>query len=476
MVHFDEHTIELYVTGSDRVRDRQAAIEQHLAECATCRELADRMMAFYADLRANLSDAGNTRAGSSGAMVRSDHRLRPQYENDAYAVPLERYGTLANVQGFVRRHPIASSAGTFTLLAALAMLLNLALPSRAPDTNPAYPRLMPDRGLVEIRNAENLKLWDLSTSIIFSGFVDSDVDYLAKLVKIEDLDHDGTNEVISILKQGEDAYNQQLRIYDSRKNTILAMRFSEPFKYLDRSYTPNVDLGSILVDDVVEGGKPEIWPTGNSRGRSPGVTIRMDAKGNILGKYWHFGQLRDIYSMTLGPDRKKMIVLTGMNDTADSTEGEFPVIVVLDPEKVTGETRSTLSPGFAFPASDAELYYIALPASDMNAVVHYKPGAPSLMDTASTLMQFRLSTRLDEDHSRWFEFDFFFDRDMNIQEVKSNNHTDAVRDSFVKQDRLGGSIGRAYLEDLRDRVRYWDGSEWRKEPVRVQQGVRLAKK
>jgi hypothetical protein len=150
------------------------------------------------------------------------------------------------------------------------------------------------------------------------------------------------------------------------------------------------------------------------------------------------------------------------------------VIVVLDPEKVTGEGRSTLSPGFAFPASEAELYYIALPACDMNTVVNYRPGPAGLIDTASTVIQFRLATHPTEDVTAWFEFDFFFDRDMNIFDVKSNDHTNAVRAKLVKQDLLGGSIGKAYCDDLRDRVRYWDGSAWRKYPARVQHAPRLA--
>lgn len=474
MVHFDEHTIELYVAGSDRVLHQRTDIERHLAECGTCRELADRMRVFYADLQAILADAGTARIGSSGAMVRNDHRLRPQYENDAYAVPLERYGTLAKVQGFVRRHPFVTSSGSFMLLAALAMLLNLALPIRGPDTNPAYPRLMQDQGLVEIRNAANLKLWDIPTSAVLKENGRSDAAVLSRLVNIQDLDHDGANEVVTLLQQGNESYNRSLRIYDPHKNLVIEKSFSEPFQYLDRAYTPNIDIASLVVDDVVTKDKPEIWITGNSRNRSPGVTMRLDARANVLGKYWHFGQLRDIYSVSLGPDSRKRIVLTGTDDSADSTKGEFPVIVVLDPEKVVGEFRSTLSPGFAFPASEAELYYIALPGCDMNAVVNYKPGPAGLIDTASTVIQFRLSTHPDADPTHWFEFDFFFDRDMHIREVKSNNHTDAVRENFVKQDLLGGSIGRAYLEDLKDRVRYWDGSEWRRDPVQIQHRTRVA--
>jgi hypothetical protein len=429
---------------------------------------------FYGDLQANLPDAGTAGIGSSGAVVRSDRHLRPQYEHDAYAVPLERYGTLAKVQGFVRRHPVVTSAGSFTLLAALALLLNLALPIREPDTNPAYPRLMQDRGLVEIRNEDNLKLWDLRTNAILAEHGRSDATVLGRLVNFRDLDHDGTNEVVTLLQQSNEDYNRSLRIYDSHKNLIIEKSFSEPFQYLDRSYTPNIDLASLVVDDVVENGTPEIWITGNSRNRSPGVTLRLDARGNILGKYWHFGQLRDIYSITLGPEKKKRIVLTGTDDAADSTGGEFPVIVVLDPEKVTGEGRSTLSPGFAFPASEAELFYIALPACDMNRIVNYKPGPAGLIDTASTMIQFRLATHPDSNFTDWFEFDFFFDRDMNPLDVKSNDHTNAVRAKLVEQGLLGGSIGKAYCDDLKDRVRYWDGSTWRKDPVQVQHTPRMA--
>ena len=47
MEHFSEHMLELYVRNSDGVQNRRAEIEQHLAECFSCRELVLELQAFY---------------------------------------------------------------------------------------------------------------------------------------------------------------------------------------------------------------------------------------------------------------------------------------------------------------------------------------------------------------------------------------------------------------------------------------------
>ena len=175
-----------------------------------------------------------------------------------------------------------------------------------------------------------------------------------------------------------------LRIYDARMHLRTERPFTGGFNYLDRPYLPAIDIGSLLVDDVAVTGRPEIWITGNSRERSPGVTIRMDANGAELGRYWHFGQLREISSVTLGPERKKRILLAGIDDADDTTQSVASVIVVLDPAKVTGEERSTRNPGFRFPVSEAEQYYIELPVTDMNFALKKLPEPPELRDIFCT--------------------------------------------------------------------------------------------
>jgi hypothetical protein len=475
MQHLDEHTIELYVAGSNRVADRKSEIEGHLAECPTCRDLADRMQRYYADFEQLLAGGDRTNVARSSAIVKSRHPLSPMYEKQAKAVHVEkRSGSVARVFEFARRHPIATFGGSGVLIGGLALLLNTVIPGRAYDQNPAYCVYSREQGLIEIRNAENRSLWAFSTKLSSKTDGNNEKVTFSRSIFTRDLNGDGINEVITILPLRTETNNHSLRVFDSRKRLLVEKTFSEPFQYLDRTYSPNIDIGSMIVEEFGNNCSPEIWITGNSRDRSPGVTIRMDAFGNVLGKYWHFGQLREIYCARVGADHRKQIILAGMDDAEDTTHNEFPAIVVLDPEKVIGETRSSRSPGFAFPLSDAEVLYVSIPQSDINLTLGNKAGTMILMDTTYSLMLFRVTTTVQRQDFDFFEFDYFFDSTMNIEEVKSNNHTDSVREELVKQGLLKGTINQAYRQDLKNRVRYWDGLEWQKRPIRVHQTHRLA--
>ena len=111
MVHLDEHTLELYVTGSARVQNQKAAIEQHLEGCATCSGLAARMREYYVDFHATLPEAGTGKVAAPGALARREDRVGPPYRRDMHTIPVERFGTLAKAQRFMRHHPVAAARG-----------------------------------------------------------------------------------------------------------------------------------------------------------------------------------------------------------------------------------------------------------------------------------------------------------------------------------------------------------------------------
>jgi hypothetical protein len=474
MQHLDEHTIELYVAGSIRVADRKSAIEEHLAGCPTCRDLADRMKSYYQDFEQALAERDGTSVGRSDAVVKSRRPLTPRYERHAKAVRVERGGGVARVFKFARQHPMATIGGSGILIGGLALLLNAVIPGKTHYENPAYCVYSHDQGLIEIRNAENKNLWTLSTKLFLRRAVTTDQVTFSRSTLVRDLNGDGRNEVITILPLGEETNNHTLRAFDGPDRLLVKKSFSEPFQYLDRTYSSNIDFGSLIVEDIGKDGHPEVWITGNSRDRSPSVTIRMDGEGNVLGKYWHFGQLREVYCARLGDDHKKQIILTGMDDAEDTTHNEFPVIVVLDPEKVVGETRSSRSTGFAFPVSDAEVFCVSLPQSDINLALGKRAGSTVMMDTTYSLMPFRVTTTVQRRDVDFFDLDYFFDSTMTIKEVKSNNHTDSVREELVKQGLLKRSAERSYQQNLKDNVRYWDGREWQGNPTRVQYHPKIA--
>ena len=103
-----------------------------------------------------------------------------------------------------------------------------------------------------------------------------------------------------------------------------------------------------------------------SNQRSPFFTARLDAKGNILGRYWHYGTLGHQYLVDIDGSNEKKLILCGVNDIEEGTNGSFAVIAVLDPAKIIGESESAATRGFGKTTSTAEICYVRLPASDLN--------------------------------------------------------------------------------------------------------------
>ncbi|MEK9138027.1 MAG: hypothetical protein AAB393_12950, partial [Bacteroidota bacterium] len=114
---------------------------------------------------------------------------------------------------------------------------------------------------------------------------------------------------------------------------------------------------------------PEIFVmAGNPR--SPCYVARLDVQYNTVGEYWHFGHFGGLSFADVDGDSTLELLVWGQNNTEDTTQGEYPAIVVLDPAKIVGKGKSLLSPGFHLPFSDAELFYIRLPLTDVNRVLH----------------------------------------------------------------------------------------------------------
>ncbi|MEK9138026.1 MAG: hypothetical protein AAB393_12945 [Bacteroidota bacterium] len=62
---------------------------------------------------------------------------------------------------------------------------------------------------------------------------------------------------------------------------------------------------------------------------------------------------------------------------------------------------------------------------------------------------------------------------MQLLQVKSTTWTNQTHAEQVEQGKLKGRIDDAYLQNLKDGVRYWDGEQWAKGRVRVKQQDQL---
>ncbi|MDI6803588.1 MAG: hypothetical protein QME58_07050 [Bacteroidota bacterium] len=163
----------------------------------------------------------------------------------------------------------------------------------------------------------------------------------------------------------------------------------------------------------------------------------------------------------------------GQNDVGEPDSLSYAVMCVLDPSKIVGKTEASESRGFGQPLSPAETYVIRFPLSDMNIIwnTHAYVGgikATEINNVKTNTLWVRgtygaggIGTGGNP------TFEYIFDDNLKIIEVKYDSETLRLRQDFVSQGKLHGTFDQTYLENLKNGVRYWNGKEWQKEPTMV---------
>jgi hypothetical protein len=473
MEHIDQHILELFVLGSEKVQSRRAEIESHLEECYGCRSLVEQMEGSYRSVEARFRDLQQRPLAMGEAIERNRPKPAPRYEDAA--APARNYRPVTRfqrVQYLVRRHPVIVGSGAFAVLAVLGLLLNPVKQSSAPtDRNPASTHINPAERTLEVLNRRHevilrLPLADSEDALSAASEERGGHTLLA------DLDDDGVSELITTLRLSDHtgADNVILQAYrGSGEEYFHSARWAESISYRGSPYQLSFHAGTLLVGKFGNTGGPQILLQMDN-GRSPNAILRISARGDVLGSYWHHGQLMGLYQMDLDRSGCTEIVATGRNDADGDIGGSFAAVVVLDPNLIVGKTESLASPGYGVAPARCELYYVRFPFSDMNELVP---------KTFGDIRNMVFNPSLDSLHMRFVfasatptgnpMFEYLLTRKMEAAIVKSTDNTDNYHSSLVAQGKLKGSIDQEYLENLKKGVRYFNGRKWVAEAVRVRQ-------
>ncbi|MFI5251177.1 MAG: hypothetical protein ACHQQQ_01990 [Bacteroidota bacterium] len=466
MNHIDEHTLELFILRAEAVEGQRAEIEAHLAACRGCKDLADEIAAFHTELKDELTKPRIPVTRAERAIARRNENLAPFH--DLYGVPMP-YLPQTRVQKFTRfvfRHPITSGAGVLGLAAGLALLINVATKL---DRNPAYVFMNPANGMFEVMNHENGPLWQRPLPQFADDKRLEDV-MGNRCYAVTDREGNGVNEILTTLMLGGEPPVPQkgVNIFDGAGNLIKNIPFQEYPSFRGTRYNiPNEITGQALIVDTVQNNKLNEIYISVSSGRSPNVLLRMDKNGNVLGEYWHFGNFQAMYSCDINNDGNNEIILCGLNDVDDEKKPSMPVIAVVNPKKLVGEQESSCSRGFGDSASTAEIMYIRLPQSELtpifkqNTVVQY-------MRQSDSIIQFTCGVENDNVH---YDFEYTFTPDLRPLKVKSTSWTTTMYNKLFKEGKIPHLIDQAYLDNLKNSIRYWDGKNWRKERTEIQHQV-----
>jgi hypothetical protein len=462
MQHLDEHTIELYILGSDLVKDQIHEIEVHISECHGCRSLAGQTRIFYENAKNALEVSDHLSSEPSKAIIKRQVEL--DFTNETFTFPMQPSGKryLARFLYFVYRHPISAAIGGFALIAILVGGINFAVTSFK-DKNPDSVHYNLQEEMLDVYNKNGELIWRLPTVEGTSGIVKVMEQNGGIHSVVQDLDGNGKKEVITILKlKGNEIKKvDAIHIFSANKELLREIQLNTAIEFQGTKYFDEFSPTQFFIDNSKYDLKKEFYVIWRCN-RSPTVLTRIDQYGNIIGQYWHFGVISGMEIYHLDSDENRRIILFGRNDSNEKN-GEFiPIISVIDPSKIFGNNEASASRGFGFMPTQAERYYIRIPQSDLDSLqnptrsINYcTTGRFGDRESYNFIVQGLQTNSLD--------FEYIFSPDMRLLTVKSASLTDILHDRLVKEGKLKGKIDSIYLDNLKKGVRYWDGIKWQKE-------------
>lgn len=468
MQHIDQHTLELFALNSPAVADRREAIEEHLASCAGCRDLAACMADAYGRANALLHELHEgTEVSSEQLPVLSRRGIVPGASRTAATAPLRPPSRMERTRYFLRRYPVVAGAGSFMALAGLLLAANFFFRSPAPPMNPAFVRYNENTNAAEILDSNYRFLWQIPTRFV-AGLQSTGQSQGEMMTVVRDIDGDGWNEVVTTLwhpgaTPAGDA--QLLKIYEHNGDMRIRKSFAAHITYLQRQYEDTWGASLCVVPDDTTRGKNlfVVWTSG----RSPEVLTRLGADGSELGQYWHFGNIRGVYHLENTISFAGKLLVAGIDDAGDSASASVPFAAILDPARLTGVGKSVASHGFKMAVTQAEELYIRFPASPLAQAIPQNSFVHDIRFNGNGTISFWVMNGTYEITDDIELYEYVCAPDMHVLQVKSSTATDLFYLRKAREGVVHGRIDAAYLEKLKDGVRFWDGEQWVKEAVRI---------
>ncbi len=467
MQHPDHHTLERYVLDPPGAGPERTAIDIHLADCAGCRDLVERMSDAYARTASQVHDLETSSLGGADHLPSVQNRsIDVRTASGMAARPLRPAGRMEQARYFMRHHPIVTGAGTFSALAVVLLAATMIFRSPAPPRmNPAFIRHNEAMGTVEILDRDYKFLWQLLPTRYRPDLTSTDELKTA----LGDVDGDGYNEVVTTLVLPSEHPSgdwSSFRLFDPGGTLRMKLQLHAHADYLSRRYDDNwSSLFCFLAPDSMKK-KRDIF-IGWSSGRSPSVLTRNSGDGRELGRYWHFGSMNYATFADLEGLPGPSLLIMGIDDAEDSIGVACPFIAVLDPQMLADTGKSGGSQGFNMQTSRAERMYIRLPISPFSkALVHGNFAAHGARNNDGTISIWVQDSYVDIDKDLDI-YEYIFSRRMELLEVKASTATERYYERKEREGLVRGRIDTSYLASMKEAVRYWNGEKYVKDPVRI---------
>lgn len=468
MEHYSEQSLELYVLQDPAVKKDAMAIARHLAACPTCRRLVEEMQQFYDSTAENLVRQPEAEFPPSEALLLSSQTSSHFVERMKNGLaPLEPGTFRGRLWRLATVHPLAACFSFLGVAGAVVLGTLLATHTRF-DTDPVEVAILPQEGALATYNTAHQKITSIPSYEILSHPISSDAEQEERELRSSSViiaSEDGSRHfVASTLTLGASYKGDRtLRLLDGNLNSVRTVPPPDShISFRGVAYSTGFS-GSILASLHSAQWPRESLVLEYGNGRSPCAVRRYDANGNLLGTFWHYGQV-DPCNVGVNGDGKEEIALVGVNDVDDQKTMSRGILILLDPEKIADTTESSATRGFGVKPSQAELYYISFPCCDIGTIGH-QPFRPykAVRDGAGPLqVDIHADARL-----LYAAYSMCFDNDMRAVSVKLSTAFMRVHQQYTQKGKVSRPLDDAYLKDILDGIRYWNGTSWQKEPTKV---------
>lgn len=459
MEHPTEFAIEQFILNAPEIRLQKAEIAGHLELCESCSALANEIRAFYEKTMEVLDHGIPPPSPTRSLITRRELHRRPDIDSitPVRSTPSPTFS--GKLQTVARQHPIASGVSV-TVVAALGILAGVLMLHRPVDGNPAYSSLDMKQGLVSFYNRENQVIFSAPWAIVnSSSMVQPIEEVLRRQIVIAHLPGTSRNIVVTSLSFGKRAWDgapSAVRFIAGTGEELCSLPPPrEKLTFRGRGYDLPMWAKPLAIAEGKSEDAPELFAEYDA-GRSPTAIQRSDLHGNILGVYWHFGTLQ-IDTMRFTAGGEPLLLLSGLNDVDDYERFGLPVIIVVDPRLLNGESESSATRGFGLPTSIAERCYLALPIPDAATLISTRMMPTNVRRASAATFDAFVS---GDANGISIGYDAILDTAFRVIEIKPNDALIDLHRNLVEAGKLRTPISDDYLRHLAAQARYWNGSEW----------------
>jgi hypothetical protein len=350
----------------------------------------------------------------------------------------------------VRRAPVASSAAGFALIGLAAMTFWTTRPGPAETVLRAVPN--DSSGRIEMVGRSGRMLWSIPSGTFHPellGVMRGEVH-----AKVVDLNRDGSNEVVTIIPPGNVsmANNAMVRAFRSDGSELWRWELTQRVATVYDStrfffaWRPRC----IEVYQEPQSGQWRIMAVFVHQ-HSPSFIVRVDDRGRELGQLWSYGHLGTLGARDLNGDGRVEVITYGLDDATGGAH-----ITVLDPDRVTGVSRSMRSPGYDLPMTTAELRVTMVPSLPVQK--GYAMRLAFFRMTLGDVREVALAWGTTEAQSQEFAT-FVVDSTLEVVSVTpSDGYVDFAKVNAHKRPDLQTKKGLSgwFLQNLK----VWNGERW----------------